>query len=283
MTTIRTELGDNTARHYADAIVNAANESLLGGGGVDGAIHRAAGPELLAELSEGIVIHGGKADIVEGRYYIQRADGSFVEAGSNDHEAVMIGDSYFCAVMEGRIAHYTVAKLYDRQFLLKAGYLDFPHVTMAEDLLTNSLLGLKCPRVHFLECANYYYRYNASSLTHAGDHRILEQSRTLHYMNSRITEKEEYRKLIDYQWFSYLNVYLQNQGVSPGVKKELALLCREPVRKWRKNPYSMSRWERLSRYNKLRMIVYLYLPVVSGAYERLFSKIYAVKHREGRR
>lgn len=198
-------------------------------------------------------------DIVVSDLYYQVKDKSFI-VYPNTHAEEFSDLEYFNAIMLDKIFHFLFPRLFKKSFLLDAGYLDYKEVSMAEDLMTNALVGLKKPRVRFSKTVNYYYRFNDSSMTRKGSMKLLEQIKTLEYLTEEFKKKNCDKEMMDkliYQWFSYLHAY-----VYPTIGHKVKSLMIKEVKKRvgkeiKNNPYVKEFMEnQKSKKEKLKLMYF---------------------------
>jgi O-acetyl-ADP-ribose deacetylase (regulator of RNase III) len=136
-------LGDIT-EEATDAIVNAANSSLLGGGGVDGAIHRAAGPRLLEECRRvrdrrGSLPPGQAVTTLAGhlksRYVIHTVGPVWNGGGLNEPQIL---ESCYCSVMEEATRNHCLSVSFPS---ISTGIFQYP-VELAAPIALRTVTGL---------------------------------------------------------------------------------------------------------------------------------------------
>lgn len=237
--------------------------------------------DMLSNLLECIDSHDERTDIVTSGFSFQDSSGRFYERHNSIASHVMHGDEFFRCIMSDEIPHYIFPRLYRREFLLEAGYLDYPEVSLAEDLMTNCFLGLHNPCAVFSETVNYYYRYNPGSLTKKADDKLIEQTEVLTLMENYLESEglsEKYHDLMSHQWFSYAAAYL-NFNIPVRTKIKIFAACHDKIKNFRSNPYSGKSFASFSRMIKILFNGYLNHPQAMRITEPLLKLLSRIKGR----
>lgn len=221
------------------------------------------------------VVANPDLDIVCTDYYLQDVEGSFSKAVCHDSDDYECHDyDFFNGIMLEKIDHHMFPKLYRRSFVMKAGYMDYPEVTMAEDWLTNAFFGLFKPYVFFSNTTNYFYRFNTSSVSRKGGKKLLEQIKTLNYMEDYFSKKctFDYSDKIEFAWFAYVRTYLL-YNVEASVKKEIINSYKNKKYNYKSNIHcknSIDQLRKLARLKlKLEMNLPIFIPIIDSLYDCL--------------
>ena len=229
--------------------------------------------DMLKHLAESIIGSSDRIDIVSSDMWREEKNGKYIAITNNIKELECRDNVFFELIMQDLAIHHMFPKLYRRKFLLEAGYLDYPEVTMAEDLMTNIFLGVNNPVVVFSNTINYYYRYNATSVSRIGNLSLLKQVQTLEYIEEYLSKnlrEDKYRQLMDYQWFSYVYTYT-NSPIHHSVKREMVLKCYDRLIGYKKNDFCKSVLDNNPWHLNIVFYMYYHKIFFAGAIDSILS------------
>ncbi len=231
------------------------------------------------EIAEG---EAKGCDIIMADNWEERPDGGVVRRRSRRPYGMMEGDGYLAGILDGSLEHYIWNRLYRRDFLIKAGYLKYPEITLAEDLLANAAFGTFYPKVYYADICYYYYRYNDNSSTRKEDIWVVdEQLHALSLLEKAVSGRcgGRYRELLDFQYWLFASGYLQT-GHSHEFKSYLMLRCKKKIDACmrsgivRKQPLNLSTF-----YGGAMICVYRFLPLFAAVFNKMVRLLINLLHR----
>lgn len=237
-------------------------------------------PDMISSMVNGLDIKNEKIDILFSDQWNEDSQGRFKVAKSKCLYGTYTGEEFIKNILSDNMLHFMFPKLYRRQFIIDAGYLEYPHITTGEDLFSNVCFGLCNPKVKYVNQVNYYYRFNFSSVTRKENPGILQQVKTLELIENYMKKKEVYdiyKEYLEYAWYSYVMLYLQ-YPFSPQFKKEIMESCRIRLSKYDKNPVYCQNIKRNTLFANILFKAYYKKPQIAGIIDYAIMSIRKIKH-----